>query len=42
MSLTPSLAEQDALADTLSRDGSSMTGRQVFAALAPAVLFVGC
>ena len=39
MSLTPSPAEQEALADTLRRDGSSMTARQLFAALAPAVLF---
>jgi hypothetical protein len=39
MSLTPSHAEQEALADTLRRDGSSMTERQLFAALAPAVLF---
>ena len=39
MSLTPSHAEQEVLADTLRRDGSSMTGRQLFAALAPATLF---
>lgn len=40
MSLTPSHAEQDALADTLTRDGSSMTGRQLAAALIPGALFV--
>jgi putative nucleotidyltransferase with HDIG domain len=39
MSLTPSHAEQEVLADTLRRDRSSMTGRQLFAALAPAFLF---
>ena len=39
MSLTPSQAEQEVLAETLRRDGSSMTGRQLFAALVPALLF---
>ena len=39
MSLTPSHAEQEVLADTLRRDGSSITARQLFAALAPALLF---
>ena len=42
MSLTPSHAEQDALADTLTRDGSSMTPRQLVAALTPGFLFVAC
>ena len=35
MSLTPSHAEQEVLEDTLRRDGSSITARQLFAALAP-------
>ncbi len=39
MSLTPSHAEQEVLEDTLQRDASSITARQLFAALAPAILF---
>src|SRR5579884_1220449 len=40
MAITPSLDEQEVLADTLRRDGSSITTRQLCAALAPAVLFL--
>jgi HD-GYP domain-containing protein (c-di-GMP phosphodiesterase class II) len=39
MALTPGHAEQEVLAETLRRDGSSMTSRQLFAAIAPGVLF---